>query len=256
MALQTEQKTESIEQLIKTIDTGDVTLPEFQRDFVWEEVKTHDLFDSIIKDIFIGSLIYGIPSFEITVRKLDDRPRKGVGSRKKLEHQTLTKADINKRVQTGQFRLLLDGQQRVTCIYRALNNIDEVWIIINNDNELPPAVKDKPSIDRTLEEVLYEVTGKQYTDRLSIRLSDVYKMLKGDIVREKDKEVLLANTSYYQSQDFNIVDKNEVFEKYIILTNELINILRAEKLLSYYLLDTNEEKFALFLSAVIARASS
>nr|CBX31080.1 hypothetical protein N47_E45920 [uncultured Desulfobacterium sp.] len=78
----TSQKTESIEQLVASIDNGDVVLPEFQRDFVWEETKTYDLFDSIIRDIFIGSLIFGIPSFELTVRELDIRPRKGPGSRK------------------------------------------------------------------------------------------------------------------------------------------------------------------------------
>lgn len=61
-----------------------IVLPEFQRDFVWDEPKTYDLFDSLIRDIFIGSLIYGIPSFELTVRELDTRPRKGNGSREKL----------------------------------------------------------------------------------------------------------------------------------------------------------------------------
>ena len=43
-----------------------------------------ELFDSLSKDVFIGSIIYGIPSFGLTVRELDTRPRKGTGSRKKL----------------------------------------------------------------------------------------------------------------------------------------------------------------------------
>ncbi len=175
---------------------------------------------------------------------MDDRPRKGTGSRRKLDHETLTKADINKRIQTGLFRLLLDGQQRVTSLYRALKNIDDVWIIIKNDEELPN-VRDKNPSDRLLEEVLYEVSGKESADRLSIRLRDVYKMLTGEIVREKNKTALLRDTAYYKS-NYDIIDTDLIFEKYLTHTNQIVNILRAEKLLSYYLFNTNEEKFALF----------
>ncbi|MBU3217529.1 DUF262 domain-containing protein [Clostridium estertheticum] len=51
-------------------------MPDFHRDFVWDESKTYDLFDSLVKDIFIGPIIYGVPSFEITVKQIDDRLRK------------------------------------------------------------------------------------------------------------------------------------------------------------------------------------
>jgi uncharacterized protein with ParB-like and HNH nuclease domain len=71
--MDTSQKTESLSQLVSDIDKGAVALPEFQRDFVWEVEKTYDLFDSFVKDIFVGSLIYGSPSFEITVREIDKR---------------------------------------------------------------------------------------------------------------------------------------------------------------------------------------
>ena len=75
--MDTSQKTESLSQLVADIDKGAVALPEFQRDFVWEVEKTYDLFDSFVKDIFVGSLIYGSPSFEITVREIDKRPKMG-----------------------------------------------------------------------------------------------------------------------------------------------------------------------------------
>jgi uncharacterized protein with ParB-like and HNH nuclease domain len=75
--LDTGQKTESILQLVEDIVKDRVALPEFQRDFVWDVEKTFDLFDSFVRDIFVGSLIYGIPSFEITVRELDSRPTFG-----------------------------------------------------------------------------------------------------------------------------------------------------------------------------------
>jgi uncharacterized protein with ParB-like and HNH nuclease domain len=79
--MDTGQKTESIAVLVGDIVSDRVALPEFQRDFVWDIEKTFDLFDSFVRDIFVGSLIYGIPSFEITVRELDKRPRTGKGTR-------------------------------------------------------------------------------------------------------------------------------------------------------------------------------
>jgi len=53
----------------------------------------------------------------------------------------------------GDFRLLLDGQQRATSLTRTLKGIDEVWIIFKNEDELPPEVKSKAPSDRALEQV-------------------------------------------------------------------------------------------------------
>ncbi|MGC8714260.1 MAG: DUF262 domain-containing protein [Leptodesmis sp.] len=78
--MDTSQHTESIRDLINSIDREIVVLPEFQRDFVWDIGKSYDLFDSLTRDIFIGSIIYGVPSFEITARELDIRPRKSSAS--------------------------------------------------------------------------------------------------------------------------------------------------------------------------------
>jgi uncharacterized protein with ParB-like and HNH nuclease domain len=113
--MDTGQKTESILTLITDIRSDSVALPEFQRDFVWDVEKTFDLFDSFVRDIFVGSLIYGIPSFEITVRELDQRPRSGKGSRAKLKLASYSRSDIQRKVKISGFRLLLDGQQRATA---------------------------------------------------------------------------------------------------------------------------------------------
>ena len=75
------EQTQSLKQLILDIDDKKIFLPEFQRDFVWEISKTYDLFDSLVKDIFIGAIIYGIPSFDIAVREIDNRKKITKGSR-------------------------------------------------------------------------------------------------------------------------------------------------------------------------------
>jgi uncharacterized protein with ParB-like and HNH nuclease domain len=54
--------TESILTIVKDVERKTIVLPEFQRDFVWEVEKTYDLFDSLARDIFIGTVIYGKPS--------------------------------------------------------------------------------------------------------------------------------------------------------------------------------------------------
>ena len=43
--------TESIINIVEKIDAGTVSLPEFQRDFVWDISRTFDLFDSLSKDV-------------------------------------------------------------------------------------------------------------------------------------------------------------------------------------------------------------
>jgi uncharacterized protein with ParB-like and HNH nuclease domain len=80
----TQSQTESILDIIKGVDNSSIMLPEFQRDFRWELEQTNDLVDSIIREIFIGTIIYGKPSFGITLREIDKRPRRGQGSRAKL----------------------------------------------------------------------------------------------------------------------------------------------------------------------------
>ncbi|MCP5102462.1 MAG: DUF262 domain-containing protein, partial [bacterium] len=49
------QSSESIKDVIEAIENENIVLPEFQRDFVWDIGKTFDLFDSLVRNIFIGS---------------------------------------------------------------------------------------------------------------------------------------------------------------------------------------------------------
>jgi hypothetical protein len=235
------QKTESISDLCKEIEAGTLVLPEFQRDFVWESGKTIDLFDSLVRDIFIGSIIYGIPSFEITVRELDMRPRKGKGSRAKLSIQSFTKQKIEQMVQVDGFRLVLDGQQRITSIYRALKGIDPVWFVMKPEGELPEG---KPVKDCALEELLDEFTGAQPSHRLSIQIADVRSIMSGN---EMEAE---WRARYFEALQFldgkSPEERDQAFRSYLQLYKKLQDLLKAEKLLSYYLLNTTTEKFSLF----------
>lgn len=238
------QHTESINQIIRNIDKEELTLPDFQRDFVWDESKTYDLFDSLVRDIFIGSIIYGIPSFEITVREIDKRVRK-IKNKKRpsLKVQTFTKEEINEKVKTGTFKIVLDGQQRLTSIYRALRKIDEVWYVVKDEEELS-VEEDIDFKTATLEQLLYGFSGYQDKYRLSINLSDIFEMMEEGLF-ESD-----IRNNYYNKLEFvqslNDEECEIYFKNYLLIKRKIEDLFKAEKLVSYFLLDMSSDKFALF----------
>jgi hypothetical protein len=237
------EKTESIKNLISNIDNGNIVLPEFQRDFVWEVDKTFELFDSIVKDIFIGAVIYGKPSFEIAIRNIDILSRK---TRKSMPIYKLSKDDIANKNLDGSFRVILDGQQRTTSIYRALKGIDDIWFIAKNESDYPDYqqhILEKPFIERTIEEILYEFKGDEDKERLSIKLSDIYTIKSLSLREYKVKETYFLKQSY---KGYDEQEKELLFENYLILIDKFDDFFKKEKLLSYYLLDMNIDKFTLF----------
>ncbi len=240
------QSSESIRNLMEDIDNNNITLPEFQRDFVWDITKTYDLFDSIVKDIFIGSIIYGIPSFEVTVREIDNRDRKTSGKRrKKLKLISYTKEEITMKVNTQRgFRLVLDGQQRVTSIFRAVKGIDTIWFVCKNEDEVDEDMKNKEINQMTLEEVLYEFNGQEDENRLSIKLSDVYSIMENSYFEDEIKENFFSKIKFIENVSEE--EQNLYFRRYLIFSRKIQDLFKAQKLISYYLLNMNSEKFALF----------
>lgn len=244
--MDTDQKTESLATLCSDVEKNYVRLPEFQRDFVWDIQKSYDLFDSFVKNIFTGSLIYGIPSFDITVREIDVRPRTGRGSRKKLILESFTKKQIEQLAQVHSFRLLLDGQQRATSIYRALLGHDSVYMVITPDQLLPEEVQKIQPSKRSLDQVLEEFRGDVPEGRVGINLHDVYRMLQGDMPRESDRVAPFMKSSAIQFESESQAASSAYFETYISQAKNLEYLFRQEKLVSYYLLNTDQDKFALF----------
>ncbi len=239
------EQTQSIKDLILDIDDHKIYLPEFQRDFVWEISKTYDLFDSLVKDIFIGAIIFGIPSFDIAIREIDNRKKITKGKKRPaLEVKTITKKEIEQINKVGgNFRLVLDGQQRSTSIYRALKGTDEVWYIAKNEDE----VLNNNFENAKLEELLEEIAGEQDTERLSIKLSDVWEIEQNDYDEEEIKEKFFYSTAYYKTycNDEGFDSKAE-FRKFRNLRKKIADLFKSEKLLSFYLLDMNLEKFVVF----------
>ncbi|MBB4077995.1 hypothetical protein GGR28_000596 [Lewinella aquimaris] len=238
------ENSESIKSLFDNIVKKNIVLPEFQRNFVWGIDRTLDLYDSLVKDIFIGAIIYGKPSFEITTREIDDRPRRGKGSRRKLEEVSISAEKAKQQSEINNFRLILDGQQRCTSIYRSLKGVDKVWMILKNENELEDEIIDLEIKDRDLEDVLYEFSANESPDRLSILLSDVFETMDSSIreaaIKTKYYDSLLYTSSIEPEED------EDTFTLYLSYKGKLEDLFKDNKLFNYYMLDMSLEKFALF----------
>jgi len=81
-----------ISTILGYIDYGDMTLPEFQRGYVWNRSQVRGLFSSLYRGYPVGSLLIWTTEVPPSLRR-DDSEIPGV------------------------VRLLLDGQQRITSIY-------------------------------------------------------------------------------------------------------------------------------------------
>jgi hypothetical protein len=237
----TQSQTESLLDLVKGIDAQIIMLPEFQRDFRWELDQTHDLFDSLIRDIFIGTLIYGKPSFGMTLREIDRRPRRGKGSNAPLNTHDYSTQQIIKLAQTQNFRLVLDGQQRITSIYRAITGLDTVYILLKEN-------LDKDLIGQlSLEEMVAEVSGEQSRSLISVKFSDAYQAEVKNLEDEDLTEIFAkSHFALTQLKDADVETRRHAEKLYRRATRKLIDLYKQQKLIAYYLLDMSLDKFCVF----------
>lgn len=237
----TQSRTESLLDIVKGVQSRAIMLPEFQRDFRWELDQTYDLFDSLIQNIFVGTIIYGKPSFGMTLREIDTRPRKGRGSNARLKTMDFSQDEMAQRVQTNDLRIVLDGQQRITSIYRALTGVDSVYIILRE------GIEASTIRELTLEKMLPSVAGEESRTAVSIKLADAYEATVKDL-REKDRLERFRQSQYAQQELVNAdaASREAAEEIYLAGVTRVIELFKREKMLSYYLLDMSLNKFTIF----------
>src|SRR2546428_4307532 len=160
--LQPDNNNKKYESLFVEIDTGQIKLPMFQRDFVWDKEQSAKLIDSILKGFPIGTFIFWKTRDEL-------RSYRNVGNHRLPE---TPKGDYA--------QYILDGQQRITSLYAIRKGIritkdgkehDYKDIFINLDFE--------PENDVQIV-VTEKQNGKKYVsvhDVLSKPLGTFYKTL-------------------------------------------------------------------------------
>jgi hypothetical protein len=108
-----EPQSRTFSSLINDIENGQIKIPQFQRDFVWDIKKSAALMDSIIKGYPIGTFIFWRTNEQL--RTVRDIGRLNLPKTKSNES-----ADY-----------VLDGQQRLTTLFASLKGVK----IIRDDNE-------------------------------------------------------------------------------------------------------------------------
>ena len=220
------------------MESGKLLLPEFQRDFKWPIEKTETLFDSIFRELFIGSLIISKPKFDLLVKVL-------IQGLKDQENGNLRPKEYTaKYFEEESIYTLLDGQQRVTAIYRALLGVDIIYVIFKDYETL----SSEEYYDKHNEEVKKRFTDyiegfdtkKPSKKLLYISIADLYKA--SDWRDDKFLEQIFTPLIL----ELGIVkDEKEVFENFLLELKKDFrsDILKKDSLLSVQLLDMDLEKF-------------
>ena len=247
---QDQARSESLKQLVAQLEANPpvVLLPEFQRDFVWEMEQTYALFDSLIRGIFVGSVIYGKPSFELSLREVDKRPRRGAGSRARIAPKHYTEDEMKQASQQDGLKILLDGQQRTTSLYRALKGIDKVYYVVNPSIQ-QLELEEVRRLD--LEQLLHPDDGLRGTDSSSeicVPLDYAFKFMNDVPEDEEVREFFDTKTAYgvALAEAGEAETAKKAFRIFRQVLAKLKTMYEQQQLLSYYLLDMELDKFTTF----------
>lgn len=177
------QKTDvSVGRLVEMIQSGELRLPEMQRGYVWKSTRVRDLFDSLYR---------GYPSGNILVWEADDStPRRDMAVEQQVSPYT-------------GFKLLLDGQQRLTSLSAILRGdpvtvrgrrrpieilfnldhpetLEEVLEVEDDEDNDADGVDDDEEPEESIEERVQKLTFVVSSRRLAalpnwIKVSEVFK---------------------------------------------------------------------------------
>jgi len=165
--LQPENQSKRYDFLFADIDSGRIKIPKFQRDFIWSQVQTAKLIDSIIKGFPIGTFIFWKTREEM-------RYIKNIGNFRLPEPP---KGDA--------VLYVLDGQQRITSLYAIRKGLR-----VNKDGQEIDYKHISIDLTRDPDEDDEVVTAEPPIDTPSI---SVYKLLNGSLIElfgEYDKDEL------------------------------------------------------------------
>src|SRR5262249_19148253 len=135
--------------------------------------------------------------------------------------------------------IILDGQQRITSIYRALIGADHVFLVLRDD------MKPEELVERPLEQILGEVAGEESDETVSVRLSDAYRAEAASL-EDEDLDRLFGGTTFA----LRVGEEDPAWRLYARAyrraVKKLCDLYKKQKLVAFHLLDMTLEKFCLF----------
>lgn len=185
-----------IKKLIERISSGDIRIPAFQRDYVWEADQVSFLLDSIYKEFPIGTVI---------LWKTDNR----LNSEKKLGFFELPDPQKDYPV-----NYVLDGQQRLTCLFSVfqteLEPTSSEWVDIYFDLAAEENIQESVflALDESEADLTRHFPVNTLFDTVAYRKATAelpdYMVVKVDQLQDKFKSYLVPNIT------FETDDRNKV----------------------------------------------
>jgi hypothetical protein len=177
----------TIRKLIERVCSGDIRIPAFQRDFVWEHDQVAFLIDSIYKGFPIGTIF---------LWKTENR----LSFEKKLGQFTLPEPTRDYPV-----NYVLDGQQRITSIFTVFQHelpvTDDTWVDIYFDMEANESLQE--SCFSALEE------------------SEIYEGRHFPVKNLFDPVLYRKSTDNLTDEQITLIDELQTRFKEYIISNEV-----------------------------------
>jgi hypothetical protein len=232
----------NLRQLVTLGDHKLLYVPAFQRNYVWEIENSRELFDSLLRSIPIGNLTLAEPNFDIGVATLDTASDDSQGTiqsfamKSPKEFKKEGEAASEALGAPVKCLLILDGQQRITSIYRVLKGIDRLYLVIADN-------ADDVKAFGQLAKVVEDVTDEHGSQAMHLPLDAILDEGKTDKVRETDfdgteyaKQLKAKQPEHYAKEQ----------ARYVRLSRSIAAHLLPEPMLSYVLSDASQEDLIKF----------
>lgn len=199
--LRPENANKKYEALFVEIDSGQIKLPMFQREFVWDKEQSAKLIDSILKGYPIGTFIFW-------------KTRDALRSVKDIGNHTLPETPKGDYAQ-----YILDGQQRITSLYAIRKgiriskdgkeiNYRDIYVNLDYD-----PLNDEQIVTSQKEE------GKSYVsvhELLTRKMGELFKQVgldKSDLIEEYKTKLTTYDFATITIKDYPIDIACDVFSR-------------------------------------------
>ena len=242
-----EYTSEKIYELINSIDDGRLILPAMQRNFVWPEEKISKLFDSLMKDYPIGTLLFWDIDKKQFNQYVFNTFIKDYDEEKDLQRGEKAEADFS------DYSAVLDGQQRITSLYLGVKGsfrlctkkatktkpaeytvkylaVNILKFIENEDDEYEFALKENSEIE-VLKTRVIDAEKNISVKEFWVKVAKIYN-LKDD---EKDIDEIPDYIDELDSTVPELFSSADERKKSRALINKLSGALRKNPTINYYL---------------------
>lgn len=216
----------TIQNLVASVQSGALRLPDIQRPFVWEKVKVRDLVDSIYRGFPVGELMFwNVPGDE-------DTKTIGTGS----------------KTQTSKAKIV-DGQQRLTSLYVVLTGepvVDDDYRKENIRIAFNPITERFEVLNATHEKSAEWISdiSTVFASPLKARRAfiDRYKASHdGELSEETEERLEEVFNRLHGLRDFSFtvvelqstVDREKVAEIFVRINSEGVNLTQADFILTW-----------------------